>query len=120
MSSKRDIGLDAENMALDFLEKQGLNLLEANFLCRLGEIDLIMRDKKTIVFVEIRSKTPSRYGSGAESITYAKQKKLTRTAAFYLKQKKSFYQVYTRFDVISINLQTQAIQWIKQAFSAML
>lgn len=117
MSTKHNIGSGAENLALDFLEKQGLSLLKANFFCRLGEIDLIMRDKQTIVFVEIRSKTPSRYGSGAESITYAKQKKLIKTAAFYLKQEKSSYQVFTRFDVISINLETQAIKWIKQAFS---
>lgn len=108
-------GLTAEHTAEAYLKKQGLSLLEKNFSCRFGEIDLVMRDGKTLVFVEVRLRTNAKFGSAAQSINHAKQEKLIRTAQFYLQQKD--LALACRFDVVLFSdTQMQAIEWIRNAF----
>lgn len=108
--SAREIGIDAENMALDYLQQQGLKLLYRNFYSRFGEIDLIMQDKKDIVFVEIKMRSSS-YENAVESITPAKQKRLTLTAKyFFLKHYKS--EPCCRFDALLLEGFSR-ITWIK-------
>ena len=113
-------GLEAEELACQYLQQQGLKILSRNFRTPRGELDVIMEDGKTIVFVEIRYRKQTRFGSGAESVTQAKQAKLITTALYYLQQHPKYTHRPTRFDVVSITRQTgQAeIDWIKDAFQS--
>ena len=124
------IGQAAENLACRYLQDQGLHLIERNYRCKRGEIDLVMRDADSVVFVEVRYRRNHRFGSGAESVNRYKQAKLTATALHYLQSNKAAAKSPARFDVISITLQgmprdiqgapgdTAEIQWIKNAFDA--
>ncbi|SER17457.1 putative endonuclease [Amphritea atlantica] len=98
---RQQIGRDAEQRALDFLRKNGLKLINRNYQCRFGEIDLIMRDRKQLVFVEVRSRRHSNWGGAGLSVDYHKQKKLIKTASYYLSQQKSGNLPVCRFDVIA-------------------
>ena len=112
-----NIGLEAEQLARRYLEQNNLRLVTTNFSCKLGEIDLIMRDQKTLCFIEVRYRRSCHFGSAAESIDLRKQQKLIRTALVYLNMH-SENNTPCRFDVISIqgSLQNPDINWIKDAF----
>ncbi len=114
----REFGEQMENIALQYLQKQGLRLLERNFQCYVGEIDLIMRDKVQVIFVEVRYRAHEMYGNALESITPAKIQKLTKTALWYLQRKKWLYTVSSRFDVVALDGSaiTPKISWIKNAW----
>jgi len=107
-------GLVAEKLAATFLTQQGLKLVASNYHCRYGEIDLIMQEGNNLVFVEVRLRSNSRFGSAATSITPQKQQKLIRTAQHYLQQ--HAIQSPCRFDAI---LMQQAdmpqIEWLRNA-----
>ncbi len=125
MTSTREQGDYTENLARQFLESKGFKLIEKNFNCRMGEIDLIMQDSASLVFVEVRYRRNTHFGSGAESVTPSKQAKLVKTAALYLQRNTKLNQYPARFDVISItgSLATNDINkinfdWIKNAFGA--
>lgn len=106
------IGQQAENKACCYLQKQGLKLITRNFRCRYGEIDLIMQDQADIVFVEVRYRSNKNYAQGAESITPAKQQRLTNSAQCYLQRKKLWEKVPCRFDVVAMGEKTS---WLKNA-----
>ena len=108
----------AEDRALDLLKGEGLKLVERNYRCRFGEIDLIMQDGQTLVFVEVRYRSSGRYGSAQESVTRQKQSRLLTTAACYLKGHR--YNGPTRFDVAALSPGANglAMDWIKGAFQA--
>lgn len=117
MSSTKNKGSDAEQRTAIFLQQQNLVLLVRNYRCRFGEIDLIMRDGDTVVFVEVRMRTNLYYGGAAASITPTKQHKLVCTAQHYLAK----YEVDSpcRFDAILISSNKNSeIEWIKNAFDA--
>jgi len=118
MANTTETGQQAENRALEYLESQGLRLIERNYHCRRGEIDLIMNDSGTTVFVEVRFRKNSRFGSALESITPAKQKKLILTASHYLMMHPEDRP--TRFDAIALSPSATKleIQWVKSAFEA--
>lgn len=118
MSKTQTIGKAAEDLACRYLQKHGLNLITRNFYCRMGEIDLVMQDKDHLVFVEVRFRNTEIFGGGFSSITAHKQKKLLKTAQYYLQQNKLVEKVACRFDAIAISsLQSEAnIEWIKNAF----
>jgi len=114
-------GKDAEAACGDYLKSRGLKLVEKNFNCRLGEIDLIMTDKNVLVFVEVRFRKNNVFGGGLESITVTKQKKLRKTAELYLQQNNQYKNA--RLDVVSMSKNTQTSEkqeyvfdWIKNAF----
>jgi len=111
------LGQKAEQWACDYLEKQGLTLLTKNYHCRQGEIDLIMQDNHTLVFVEVRYRKSAKFGSALESVNHKKQKKIVFTAEHYLLHSKSGYVAY-RFDVIAITPDQNKMQfiWVKDAF----
>ena len=116
MISRIAQGTAAEDFALRYLEARGLKLVERNFRCRVGELDLILRDGGELVFVEVRSRRSSRFGTPAESVTRTKQQRLLRAAAFYLQRQR--LDLPCRFDVVAI-LQTGAeprVEWIRDAF----
>jgi putative endonuclease len=113
-------GLKYEEKALDYLLKQGLTLETKNFRCKLGEIDIVMKDGDCIVFVEVRYRQSARHGNAAESITYHKQKKICKAAALYLTTNQAWHY-NVRYDAITIeprhnNLDSLTINWIKSAF----
>ena len=117
--NKIQIGKSAEEQACKFLLAEGLELLQKNYRCFHGEIDLIMRDKEDIVFVEVRSRSRTDYGRASESINVNKKKKLIKTATHFLQIKDWLYKVNSRFDVVAIHFQpgNMELEWIKNAFT---
>jgi putative endonuclease len=110
------LGGEAEQLAAAYLDQQGLKLVASNYHCRFGEIDLIMRDGKTLVFVEVRLRSNANFGGAAMSITAAKRQKLVRTAEHYLQK---HGEAACRFDAVLMNAASmQGIEWIKNAFEA--
>lgn len=108
-------GSDAEQIALSYLQRQNLVLITQNYRCRFGEIDLIMRDGATLVFIEVRMRVSETFGGAATSITPAKQAKLLHTARHYLSQLKS--EPPCRFDALLLSgAGGREIEWIKDAF----
>jgi len=125
MVTAREQGEYTENLACKYLENKGFKLIEKNFNCRVGEIDLIMKDNDSLVFVEVRYRRNNSFGSGAESITTSKQSKLIKTASLYLQQHAKLNKYPARFDVVSITgfIETDTINnidfdWIENAFGA--
>jgi putative endonuclease len=112
-----ELGQDAEQKALNYLLAQGLKCVTRNYRCRLGEIDLIMRDKEYLVFIEVRARVSSDYGGGIASITYAKRQKIIKTTSHYLLSNKITDKYPVRFDVISLDGAVGGITWVKDAFS---
>jgi putative endonuclease len=111
-------GQQAEDYALAYLQKQGLALIERNYRCRGGEIDLIMRDGEHIVFIEVRYRASQRYGGALASVGTRKQGRLILAASHYLTAKR--IDRPARFDVAAVSPEAGklAIQWIKNAFQA--
>ncbi len=111
-------GQEAESLAQRYLAGNGLELVTRNYRTRLGEIDLIMKDNETIVFIEVRYRKTTTYGSSAESIDRRKQAKLVSCAQHYLQKQKMSFSMASRFDVIAISKETgqPRIEWIKNAF----
>ena len=123
MLTTREQGEYTETLACRFLEGKGFKLIEKNFNCKVGEIDIIMKDNDSLVFVEVRYRRNNNYGSGAESITASKQSKLIKTASLYLQQHAKLNKYPARFDVVSMtgNIEKDDINkinfdWIKNAF----
>ncbi len=110
-------GKQYEDLACKHLRKHGLKLLTRNYHCRRGEIDLIMRDKESLVFVEVRYRRQARYGSASESVDWYKQQRLIATAEHYLLHE-SKTQPAARFDVVAISGTEGNIEleWINNAF----
>jgi putative endonuclease len=107
-------GQAGEDDALQYLEKNGLTLVERNFRCKGGEIDLIMHHQAMLVFVEVRKRTDGRYGGAAASITASKQSRLHVAAQIYLQRYKM--PPACRFDVVAIDGAT--LTWLKNAIEA--
>jgi putative endonuclease len=116
----KEIGAEAEKLAQEFLLENGMSLVESNYQIKGGEIDLIMRDEPHLVFVEVRYRKNTRFGSGADSVDFRKQSRLIKAATSYMLNETSTAHTPARFDVISItSSDTQPeIEWIKDAFQA--
>ncbi|MEK6750049.1 MAG: YraN family protein [Pseudomonadota bacterium] len=112
-------GVLAETAALEYLTSRGLRVLTRNYRCRMGEIDLVMRDGATLVFVEVRSRSYHRFGTPAESVNRRKQQKLLATAQHFLLTHKQYADTVQRFDVIAVTtaVAPPQIEWISNAFS---
>lgn len=116
----RLLGKWGERLAAEALRKQGWKLVETNYRCRMGEIDLIVSNQKYLVFVEVKLRKNSRFGQAAEAVTPEKQRKLRAAAELYLAEHPTGLQ--PRFDVAEIyapqGMQTGApvISWIENAF----
>lgn len=112
-----DRGALAEQWAAHYLQKQGLKLIEQNYRGRFGEIDLIMRDGATLVFVEVRLRRNSGFGGAAASLDVRKQQRIIRTSQQYLS---GLAQIPAcRFDaVLMSDAQGNDAQWLKNAFDA--
>ena len=118
--STRARGQRVEQLAEAWLRSQGLKSVERNYTVRGGEIDLIMNDGDTLVFVEVRYRRDDQHGSGAESINMVKQQRLMKAALHYLQAQYGDREPPCRFDVISASGETTTgipeFDWIRNAF----
>lgn len=119
--NRRNIGKQAEKAACDYLHSHGLKSVCQNFRCRFGEIDIIMRDKTILVFVEVRFRRQSGYGDPLETVDRHKQERIGRTAQVFLQKNPKFTDHELRFDVIGIKPDRNdpgryVIDWIRHAF----
>jgi len=107
-------GARAEEQCVQFLRSQGLAILERNWRCRHGEIDVIAEDRGTVVFAEVRMRSQGGFGGAAESITAAKRARLIAAARLFLCRRPS---ATCRFDVLLVGRTSSAIEWIRDAFA---
>jgi putative endonuclease len=112
-------GAWAETIALQHLQRQGLELVTRNFRCRLGELDLVMEHHHMLVFVEVRLRVNTRFGNGAESVTLIKQRKLVRAAGIFLSRHPFYQNRRAKFDVVSVSKRNYRARcdWIQNAFT---
>ena len=111
LSPKQLQGQLAEQRARQYLEEQGLKLMQANFRCKGGEIDLILRDGAALVFVEVRQRNGSAHGGAAASITPAKVRRIVRAAQVYLARLPRLPRC--RIDVVAID--GDQLEWLRDA-----
>ena len=112
--NKRECGKIKEELAAVYLENSGIKILEKNFACKLGEIDLIGEDKGCIVFVEVKYRKNTSYGYPQEAVTKNKRRKIILVSGYYRMLKHYGENIQMRFDVISIL--NDEIIWDKNAF----
>ncbi len=117
---KISAGAAAEAAAAAWLKLQGLAIVEKNYRCKGGEIDLIMQDGSDLVFVEVRLRQRSDYGSAVESVTPAKQRRIVCAARHFLATQTRWQNSACRFDVIATDDLHGKIawQWLRSAFNA--
>jgi putative endonuclease len=111
LSQKQRQGQDGERHALDYLTRQGLRLVEANFRCKCGEIDLILQDGKVVVFVEVRQRAGVTHGGAAASLTPAKLRRVVNAAQVYLQRLPRMPQC--RIDIVAID--GDRLDWLRDA-----
>ncbi len=109
-------GQAAEDYALSYLQNQGLQLVTRNYRWRGGEIDLIMRDEQSLVFVEVRLRRNQRFGGALASVDQRKQQRLIQCAHHYLCHHK--LDTATRFDVVALSERNFHVHWVQDAFQA--
>lgn len=113
-TSRQRSGAAGEQRALDYLQGQGMRLLQRNFLCKGGEIDLVMQEGRTLVFVEVRQRASGRFGGALASITPAKQRRIVHAAQVYLMGLGA--PPPCRFDVVAI--EAGQLVWLKDVIAA--
>lgn len=113
---RQRIGKNAEDTAVTFLEAHGLEILLRNYRGKVGELDIVAREERILVVVEVRTRTSERFGGAAASVDWRKQAKIRRTTALLIQQRKDFAGLPVRFDVIA--MRRDRIEWIKHAFTA--
>lgn len=116
--SKRALGQRAERQAERYLSRQGLRVVKRNYRCRLGEIDLVMHEGDTLVFVEVRLRGRTTFGDGIDSVSLHKQRRLIRAARHFLMRNLRWRHAPCRFDVIGIERASDHVTWIPNAFQA--
>ena len=117
MDHRQSLGRRGEDLACAELEKRGYVIIERRFRTRCGELDIVARDAGVLVFVEVKARSSSRFGTPLESVTWQKRQRLSQMAAAYLCHKR-LADVACRFDVISINERQGAptIELVRGAF----
>ncbi|MGE5633481.1 MAG: YraN family protein [Caulobacteraceae bacterium] len=118
MGKNKLLGAYGEDTACKYLENSGYRVLERNFSCRTGEIDIIAAQGDTIVFIEVKTRTSDRFGMPSEAVSTSKQQKLVKTALFYMQSRKLF-DYMSRFDVLEVFVDEDLgsrVNLIKDAF----
>ena len=100
--SKQLLGKEGERLAEQYLKKKGYKIVERNYRCRGAELDLIVLDRRVIVFVEVKTRTGHGFGSPFEAVEFRKQQKMIQAAQYFLNEKK-LHQRDARFDVVGIS-----------------
>ena len=112
-------GAAAEELAAQYLQVRGLRILARNLRCKAGELDLVCLDGGVLAIVEVRQRGSAEFGGALASVTWTKQRKITRAAQFFLRREKEWKSLALRFDVLAIEgLPDGAhrIDWVKDAF----
>lgn len=112
--NKRKIGAEQEERACQYLMKQGVRIMERNFRCRQGEIDIIGYEKEYLVFFEVKYRKDDSKGNASEAVGFRKQRKICRVSDYYRMIHGSPLDTQVRFDVIAID--GDRIEWIRNAF----
>ena len=112
--NKRRVGADKERQAAEYLTGKGMQVLETNFRCRQGEIDLICRHQGYLVFVEVKYRSAAEKGYALEAVDHRKQRRICRVADYYRYARGLGDETSVRYDVVGI--QGSEIQWIQNAF----
>lgn len=112
----RAVGDRYEDIALAHLQRAGLQLVARNVTFRHGEIDLVMRDGKDVVFVEVRYRRSSRFGDGIDSIGPSKRARLIRAAQSFLADNPTLARQACRFDVVALVESDPQPEWLRNAF----
>lgn len=118
MGNNKILGAFGEDMACEYLSECGFRVLERNFSCRAGEVDIIAVQCDTVVFIEVKTRSSDKYGLPAEAVSKGKQQKIVKTALYYM-QKKRLLDYMCRFDVMEIIVDEEdnhQINLIKDAF----
>lgn len=117
MMEKKELGKKGEETARRFLKSKGYRIIERNYVCKMGEIDLIAREKDTLVFIEVKTRRSTAFGPPQTAVDQRKQEQLSRAALYYLKEKR-LEGVKARFDVVAILLgpEGEEINLIRNAF----
>lgn len=115
----QNIGILVENLAVQLVQNAGMNILQRNFSCRFGEIDIVASMQDVVAFIEVRYRRHHKFGAAIDTVDRRKRQRILHTAEFYIQQHKDRDSIY-RFDVVAVsgNLVTPQIQWIKDAFDA--
>lgn len=110
----------AERVALDHLERAGLRTIRRNYRTPVGEIDLVMRDRDTLVVVEVRHRSRTDFGYAAETVDHRKRTRLSRAAAYFLQHHPGERERPVRFDIVALEgpLEAPGIVWLRDAFGA--
>ena len=114
---KKELGKRGEEVALRFLKKKGYRIIEKNYVCNMGEMDIIAKEKDTLVFIEVKTRTSQEFGPPQLAVNAWKQKQLSKVALNYLKEKR-LEDVKARFDVVAILLagKEEEVELIPNAF----
>ena len=115
----RALGSGAERIAEKYLSRKGLVCIQRNFRCRLGEIDLIARDERQLVFIEVCNRGRGSLSRAVATVDSHKQRKLVRTAALFIAARPQYANNVMRFDVVAIDEDEsgkQTIAWLQDAF----
>jgi putative endonuclease len=119
-TAKQLVGIAAESIAAEFLRAQGLEILQRNYLRRLGELDIVARDPGgVLVIAEVRARSSERFGGAAASVGFRKQQRLVRAASQLLQQRSELSRLPVRFDVLCVSgvgSERPRVEWIRQAF----
>jgi putative endonuclease len=112
---RQRIGQNAEAAAVSLLQSHGLAILLRNYRGKVGELDIVARDERTLVIVEVRARASDRFGGAAASVNARKQAKIRKAAALLIHTRKEFAGLPVRFDVIAVK--GTRIEWLKAAFT---
>lgn len=118
MQSQRQIlGQQGERIAERYLKKKGYRLVERNYRCPAGELDLIVLDRRVIVFIEVKTRTDERFGTPLESVHRLKQQRMIKAALFFLSQRR-LHDRESRFDVVGVSFSGRepVVEHIQNAF----
>lgn len=118
MYKRHYMGRNGEELARNYITEEGFNIVECNFRCNIGEIDIIARDKNELVFIEVKTRSNNMYGVPADAVTFIKKKHIFKAAEYYIMIHK-MEKEYIRFDVIEIYIfedEKYKINHIKAAF----
>ena len=118
--TRKALGFKGEELAVQYLKKKGYKVIERNYRCQWGEIDLIARDKETLIFVEIKSRSSSGFGLPQDAVDRFKQEKLIQVAKAYMAEHRLQETIPARFDVVAVQFTPSGpdIELIKDAFQA--
>ncbi len=117
MMEQKELGKKGEELALRFLKKKGYRFIEKNYVCKMGEMDIIAKEKDTLVFIEVKTRTSTEFGPPQLAVNSRKQRQLSKVALNYLNEKR-LKDVKARFDVVAILLRQKGeeIELIRDAF----